>query len=160
MAAARCGSVHRPDLPTDFHDGVVNTAPAVIQATTRLQDAFAAGDAAAATGLFSFDAVLEDMAAHAPVQGQLQIQRYLSRALPLVPYGTGASVAHVVGSAQGGGYEWHAAASAAPMRRGNTAIELDATGKVTRLTAVYDSGLLAYPTYQSLVLASAKGPRL
>jgi hypothetical protein len=102
--------------------------------------------------------VLEDMAAHARVQGRLQIQRYLGRALPLVPYGPGASVAHVVGSCQGGGYEWHAAQSAAPMRRGNTAIELDADGKVTRLTAVYDAGLLSYPTYQSLVLASAEAP--
>jgi len=147
-----------PTYPSDFHDGVVNTAPAVIRAATRLQDAFAAGDAAAATALFSFDAVLEDMAAHARVQGQLQIQRYLSRALPIVPYGVGASVAHVVGSRQGGGYEWHAAPSAAPMRRGNTAIELDASGQVTRLTAVYDAGLLSYPTYQSLVLTSAEAP--
>ena len=44
------------------------------------------------------------------------------------------------------------------MRRGNAAIELDASGKVTRLTAVYDAGLLSYPTYQSLVLTSAEAP--
>lgn len=147
-----------PTYPTDFHDGVVNASPLVVQAASRLQDAFAAGDAAGATSLFSFDAKLSDMAAHSRVQGQLQIQRYLTRALPLVPYGPGASVAHVVGGRQGGGYEWHAAASAAPMRRGNTAIELDGDGKVSRLTVVYDSGLLSYPAYQSLVMLAAEAP--
>jgi hypothetical protein len=145
-----------PTYPTDFHDSVVNTSPRITTAATRLQNAFAAGDAATATALFSFDAVLEDMAAHSRVQGQLQIGRYLTRALPTVPYGAGASIAHVVGSREGGGYEWHAAASATPMRRGNTAIELDNDGKVSRLTVVYDSGLLTYPAYQSLVMLAAE----
>jgi hypothetical protein len=44
------------------------------------------------------------------------------------------------------------------MRRGHTALELDSTGKITRLTAVYDSGLLTYPTYQALVLLAAEAP--
>jgi hypothetical protein len=64
----------------------------------------------------------------------------------------------VVGSRQGGGYEWHAAPVAAPMRRGNTALELDGAGKISRFTTVYDSGLLAYPAYQGLVLAAAEAP--
>jgi len=98
------------------------------------------------------------MAAHSRVQGHLQIQRYLTRALPIVPYGPGASVAHVVGGRMGGGYEWHAAPSASPMRRGNTAIELDGDGKVSRLTVVYDSGLITYPAYQALVMAAAEAP--
>lgn len=146
----------QPTYPTDFHDDVVNASPKIIHVANELQRAFAAGDAAGATELFSFDAVYEDMAAHTRLVGQLQIQRYLTRALSSVPYGVGASVAHVVGGARGGGYEWHAAPSAAPMRRGNTALELDAAGKITRLTTVYDSGLFPYARYQQLVLLGAE----
>ncbi len=142
--------------PTDFHDGVVNAAPAIVRTAEALQKAFAAGDAAAAAAMFSFDAVYEDMAAHTRLVGQLQIGRYLNRALSEVPYGPGASVAHVVGGRMGGGYEWHAGPSAAPMRRGNTALELDADGKITRFTTIYDSGLLPYDRYRDLVLLAAE----
>ena len=38
----------------------------------------------------------------------LAIERYLSRDAGPVPYGKGAALAHVVGSDQGGGYEWRA----------------------------------------------------
>jgi len=145
-----------PTYPTDFHDSVVNTSAQMNLTATALQASFAAADAATATALFSFDAVFEDMAAHTRVQGQLQIQRYLSRALPVVPYGSGASLAHVVGNKLGGGFEWFASPSAAPMRRGNAAVELDGDGKVSRFTVVYDSGLLSYPTYQSLVMLAAE----
>lgn len=142
--------------PTDFRDSEVNASPQMVSVAKQLQSAFAAADATAATALFSFDAVVEDMAAHTRVQGQLQIQRYFSRALRAVPYGAGASLAHVVGGSLGGGYEWTASASAAPMRRGNTAIELDAKGKISRFTVIYDSGLLTYSAYQALVLLAAE----
>lgn len=145
-----------PTYPTDFHDGVLNASATVQHVVYDLQSAFGAGDAATATAQFSFDAVIEDMAAHTRVRGQLQIQRYLTRALSTLPYGAGATVAHVEGSDRGGGYEWHAAPSASPMRRGHTAVELDADGKVTRLTTVYDTALLPYATYQSLVLLGAE----
>jgi hypothetical protein len=147
-----------PTYPTDFHDNVVSASAKITSVANALQKAFAAGDAAGAAALFSFDAVYEDMAAHTRIVGQLQIQRYLSRALGAVPYGTGASVAHVVGGDLGGGYEWHAAASAAPMRRGNTALELDAEGKITRLTTVYDAGLFPDDKYRALVLLGAEAP--
>ena len=142
--------------PTDFHDGVVNASPKIERTADALQKAFAAGDAAAATALFSFDAVYEDMAAHTRVVGQLQIGRYLARALPDVPYGRGASVAHVVGGDTGGGYEWHAGPSAAPMRRGNTELALDADGKITRFVTIYDSGLLPDEEYRRLVLLAGE----
>jgi hypothetical protein len=61
------------------------------------------------------------------------------RGLAQLPYGVGAWFADVVGSDQGGGYEWRAAPSATPLARGNTALELDDQGKITRLTAIYDS---------------------
>ncbi|HEX5420835.1 MAG TPA: nuclear transport factor 2 family protein [Gammaproteobacteria bacterium] len=146
----------QPTYPADFHDNVVNASPKITRVADELQKAFAAGDTAAAAALFSFDASYEDMAAHTRLVGRLQIERYLSRALSQVPYGKGASVAHVVGSDQGGGYEWHASPSAAPLRRGNAALELDADGKITRFTTVYDSGLFSYEKYKQLVLLGAE----
>jgi hypothetical protein len=56
-----------------------------------------------------------------------------------LPYGPGASVANVTGSAQGGGFEWHAPPSAAPLVRGHTALQLDASGAIFRFTVIYDS---------------------
>ena len=144
--------------PTDFHDGVGNAVGRIADTARALQAAFSAGDAKAATALFSNDAVYEDMALHTQVLGRLQIERYLSRALPKVPYGGTASVAHVVGGDLGGGYEWHAA-QGFPQRRGNTAIELDKQGKISRLTVVYDSGLFTGDAYRQLVqLAAEPGP--
>lgn len=147
-----------PAYPTDFKDGGTPASSLVRQAVSRLHEAFAAGDAAAAVASMSFDAVLEDMAAHTRVRGHLQIQRYLSRALGRLPYGPGASVANIEGGHLGGGYEWHAAATAAPMRRGHTALELDRNGQISRVTAVYDSGLLSDSDYRSLVSLAAEAP--
>lgn len=144
--------------PAYFKDDVQRADPLVVSVAHSLQQAFAAGDAAAAVALMSFDVVHEDMAAHARLRGQLQIQRYYARALSQLPYGPGAAVAHVEGSRQGGGYEWSAAPVASPMRRGHTCLELDGTGKISRLTTIYDSGLLSYPAYQALVGLSAEAP--
>jgi hypothetical protein len=96
------------------------------------------------------------MALHTRVEGQLQIQRYLTRGLTLLPYGPGASLVHVDGSDRGGGYEWHAAMSAIPLQRGNTAIELDDDGNITRFTTIYDSYQLTDTAYQSLVQLGAE----
>jgi hypothetical protein len=142
--------------PTDFHDSVVNASRTIKKAAQALQDAFSAGDAAKAALLFTPDAVFEDMALHTRVEGQGQIQRYLTRGLPLLPYGPGASLVHVVGSDRGGGYEWHAAMSAIPLQRGNTAIELDDDGNITRFTTIYDSFQLKDAAYQALVLLGAE----
>jgi hypothetical protein len=147
-----------PAYPAEFKDEVTRAAAPMRNAASRLQEAFAAGDAAAAVAAMSFDAVLEDMAAHTRVRGRLQIQRYLSRALGRLPYGPGASIAHVDGGAPGGGYEWHAAPVAAPMRRGHTALELDRDGQISRVTAVYDAGLLSFADYQALVALAAEAP--
>jgi hypothetical protein len=147
-----------PSYPVDFHDGVLHAAPVILDVASALQAAFAAGDAATATALFSFDAEYEDMAAHTRVRGQLQIERYLARALASLPFGIDATLAHVEGSHRGGGYEWRAAPAASPMRRGHTALELDSAGRISRLTAVYDSGLLTYRDYQALVMLAAEAP--
>jgi hypothetical protein len=44
------------------------------------------------------------------------------------------------------------------MRRGHTCIELDEAGKISRLTAIYDSSLLGYQACQSLVGLAAEAP--
>jgi hypothetical protein len=142
--------------PVDFNDNVVNASAGIMHVSQALQGAFAAGDAAEAAQLFTADAVYEDMALRTRVEGQLQIQRYLTRGLNQLPYGVGASVAHVVGSDQGGGFEWHAAPSAAPLQRGNTGIELDRNGQITRFTTIYDSYQFSDAQYQSLVLLGAE----
>jgi SnoaL-like domain len=157
----RSSQVHLPigtlgPYPTDFHDNVVNASARIKQVSQALQDALGSGNAAAAAQLFTPDAVYEDMALHTRVEGQIQIQRYLTRGLSDLPYGLGASVAHVVGSDQGGGYEWHAGPSAAPLVRGITALELDRHGKITRLTTIYDSYQLVDSKYQLLVLLGAE----
>jgi hypothetical protein len=144
-----------PNYPTDFHDDVGNATGRIADVSRRLQQAFAAGDAAGAAAMFSNDAVYEDMALHGQLLGRLAIQRYLTRALPKVPYGSGAAVAHVVGADMGGGYEWRAGPGF-PQRRGNTALALDAAGKITRLTVVYDSSLVADADYQALVQLAAE----
>jgi hypothetical protein len=141
--------------PTDFHDNIGNAAGRIADTAKALQAAFSAGDARAAAALFSMDAVYEDMALHSQVLGRLAIERYLARALPKVPYGGSASLAHVVGGDLGGGYEWRAARGF-PQRRGNTAIELDKQGKISRLTVVYDSGLFDDDAYRQRVLLAAE----
>ena len=142
-----------PKYPTEFHDDVGNATGRIADVARRLQQAFSSGDAAAATALFSPDAVYEDMALHSQLLGHLAIQRYLTRMLAKAPYGAGASVAHVVGSDQGGGYEWRAAPSF-PMRRGNTALALDGQGRIVRLTTVYDASLLSDADYRALAQLS------
>jgi len=144
--------------PADFRDSEQNADPAVVQAAQALQAAFAAGDAAAAVALMSYDVVCEDMAAHTRVRGQIQAQRYYTRALEQLPYGPGAALVHAEGSSRGGGYEWSAAPGAAPMRRGHTSIELDETSKISRVLAIYDSSLLSYTAYRSLAGLAAEPP--
>jgi hypothetical protein len=145
--------------PTDFKDSEQNAGPTLVRAATKLQTAFAAGDAATAGALMSVDVVHEDMAAHTRVRGQLQVQRYYGRALAQLPYGPGAALVHAEGSGHGGGYEWSAAPVAAPMRRGHTCIELDEAGKISRLTTIYDSSLLNDATYRSLAGFAAEATR-
>jgi hypothetical protein len=44
------------------------------------------------------------------------------------------------------------------MRRGHTCVELDEAGKISRLTAIYDSSLLSCSAYQSLAGLAAEAP--
>jgi hypothetical protein len=137
--------------PADFRDSEQNADPAVVQAAQALQAAFAAG------ALMSYDVVHEDMAAHTRVRGQFQAQRYYTRALGQLPYGPGAALVHAEGCRQGGGYEWSAARTP-PRCAAATPASLDEAGKISRLTAIYDSSLLSYAAYQSLAGLAAEAP--
>lgn len=148
-----------PGYATDFRDGVQNAAPAMVRTARALQGAMAAGDAAAAVRLMSPDVVVEDMTARTWLRGTFVVQRYLERALAVLPYGVGAAVAHVNGGNMGGGYEWHASTAATPLRRGHTALELDRDGKISRLSAMYDASVLSDAQYGALVGLAAEPSR-
>ncbi len=142
--------------PTDFNDNVVNASATIQQVSQALADRFTLGDVAGAITLFTPDAVFEDMALHVRLDGAVQITHYLSRALNFLPYGPGATLAHVQGSDQGGGYEWKAAVSANPLQRGVSALELDESGKISRFTTVYDSSQLTDAAYRNLLLLTGE----
>ena len=131
-------------FPTSFREDEVpvSAAPEMIGASTRLQALLAAGDAAGAAALFSYDAIFEDMALRMQLQGRSMTERYLSASLPAASYGVASSLRHVVGGPTGGGFEW-IAPDTSGVAGGITALELDKAGLISRVTTVYDGRLLA-----------------
>ena len=71
---------------------------------------------------------------------------------PTVPYGKGSKLMHVVGSDQGGGYEWTNADSS--VKRGIVAIDLNSAGQIERLDTTWDNGVMSDADLQALVLQS------
>ena len=59
---------------------------------------------------------------------------------------------HVVGSDQGGGFEWTNNGSS--VKRGVVAIDLDGVGQIVRLVTTWDNGILSDSELQALVLLS------
>ena len=118
----------------------------------KLSTAFASGDAAAADALFSNDAIFADRALRAVILGKQAIGQYLARVLPTVPYGKGSKLAHVVGSDQGGGFEWTNDNSS--VKRGIVAIDLNSAGQIERLSTTWDNGVMSDADLQALVLLS------
>jgi ketosteroid isomerase-like protein len=144
-----------PDkFPTKFdYDVASDGASAKIKdAAQKLSAAFAAADANAADALFSNDAVYADRALRTVVLGKQAIGKYLARVLATVPYGKGAKLVHVVGSDQGGGYEWVNADG--PVKRGIVAIDLNSAGQIERLNTTWDNGVMSDADLQALVLLS------
>ena len=78
------------------------------------------------------------MALRTQVIGRIEATSYLGRVLGEVPYGRSSDLRHVVGGSRGGGFEWTAGPDAHGLV-GNTALELDPDGLITRITSVYDS---------------------
>jgi ketosteroid isomerase-like protein len=144
-----------PDkFPTNFdYDVASDGASAKIKdAAQKLSAAFAAADANAADALFSNDAVYADRALRTVILGKQAIGKYLARVLATVPYGKGAKLVHVVGSDQGGGYEWVNADG--PVKRGIVAIDLNSAGQIERLNTTWDNGVMSDADLQALVLLS------
>src|SRR5580692_13161105 len=144
-----------PDkFPTNFDYDVASDGPSakIKDVAQKLATAFAAGDAQAADALFSYDAVYMDRGLRARVLGKLAIGKYLSRTLANLPYGKGAKLVHVVGSDQGGGYEWTNAD--ASVKRGIISIELNGAGQIERLDSTWDNGVMSDTELQPLVLQS------
>jgi len=127
-------------------------APEISKVAGQLNTALSAGDAKTATALFSYDAIFEDFTLRTREEGQLAIGRYLQRALPNLPYGPGTTLRHVLGSVQGGGYEWQA--DGQPTINGITALELDNNGFITQLSAVWDGSRINDSAVQALAMLS------
>lgn len=136
----------RYNIPGDGASGKITSV------STQLSDALHAEDSAAASALFSNDAVYEDMALHTMIRGKIAIGSYLRRVVGKAPFGKGARLVHVVGSDQGGGYEWVNEQGA--VHRGVTAIDLDRDGKIVRLVTTWDNGVMSDGDYQALLLAA------
>ena len=141
-------------FPTDFTATIPdNASPRIRAAANRLHATFAATDARAAAALFSSDAVYEDMTLRTQILGRAAIERYLGRALGKLPAGMGSSIRHVVGGDTGGGFEWRTApAYRTTVPHGITAIALDAEGKVSRLTTVWDGAMLPPDDVKALMI--------
>jgi ketosteroid isomerase-like protein len=138
-------------FPTSFKEDnlPISAAVEIVAVATRLQTLLAAGDAAGAASLFGYDVVVEDMALHTQLQGRSMAQRYFATSLDHAPYGTGSTLRHIVGGARGGGFEWIAAAGQG-VAGGITALELETSGLISRVTTVYDGRLLAAEQRQFL----------
>lgn len=139
-------------FPTTFHEDEVpvSAAPEMVETSTRLQSLLAAGDAAGAAALFSYDVVFEDMALRMQLQGRSMAERYLTASLAAAPYGRSSRMRHIVGGPTGGGFEWIAPETSG-VAGGITALELDKAGLVSRVTTVYDGRLLASDDREALV---------
>jgi hypothetical protein len=141
-------------FPTNFdYDVVSDGASAKIKdVSQKLAAAFAAGDAATADALFTNDAVYLDRALRVRILGKQAIGKYLARVLATTPYGKGSKLMHVVGSDQGGGFEWTNDGSS--VKRGVVAIDLDSAGQILRVDTTWDNGIMGDADLQALVLKS------
>jgi hypothetical protein len=144
-----------PDkFPTNFDYDVASegASAGIKEVSAKLAAAFTAGDAAAADALFTNDAAFLDRALRARIIGKQAIGKYLGRVLATAPYGKGSQLRHVVGSDQGGGYEWTNDGSS--VKRGIVAIELNSAGQIGRLETTWDNGVMSDADLQALVLQS------
>jgi hypothetical protein len=143
-------------FPTNFDYDVASEGAStkIKDVSQKLAAAFSGVDANGADALFSNDAIYADRALRTVILGKQAIGRYLTRVLATVPYGKGAKLRHVVGSDQGGGYEW--TNDAASVKRGIVAIDLDPAGRIERLSATWDNAMMSDEDLRALVLLSVE----
>ena len=144
-----------PDkFPTNFdYDVASEGASAKIRdVSQKLASTFASGAAAAAAALFTNDAVYLDRALRVRILGKQGIEKYLARVLATIPYGKDSKLIHVVGSDQGGGFEWTNDESS--VKRGIVAIDLNSSGQIVRLDTTWDNSIMSDADLKALVLQS------
>lgn len=144
-----------PDkFPTNFDYDVASEGAStkIKDMSQKLASAFASGDAIAAAALFTNDAVYLDRALRVRILGNQAIGKYLTRVLATTPYGKGSKLMHVVGSDQGGGFEWTNDGSS--VKRGVVAIDLNSAGQVERLDTTWDNSIMSDADLRALVLQS------
>ena len=117
-----------------------NASSRLKRTASELARSSAHGDYQGAARLFDENGVLEDLTLHTAVAGPQSIAGYLKRAVSSLPYGRGARVRHVVGGNAGGAYEW--TNSRGPVPRGVSALQLNATGQIVRLSSIWDGSLV------------------
>lgn len=105
-----------------------------------LAQALAANDVDAALGVFTDDVVFEDMTLRLQLVGKHAAGAFFTRSTGQLPYAGGATVVHIAGGSKGGGFEWRAPNS--DVKFGVVGIELDESGLISRLTSVWDGGLV------------------
>lgn len=86
------------------------------------------------------------------ILGKQAIGKYLARVLATTPYGKGSKLMHVVGSDQGGGFEWTNDESS--VKRGVVAIDLNSAGQIVHLDTTWDNGIMSDADLHALVLQS------
>lgn len=121
----------------------------------RLHHRLAGGDAPGVAELLSYDVIVEDMAMNARVVGRPSAQDYLSRTSRTAPWGWSSRLRHTFGGDLGGAYEW-LAGEAGQATIGITALELDAAGRISRLTSTYDGRTLE-PSMRTKLAALSVG---
>ncbi|MFB4301845.1 hypothetical protein [Actinomadura sp. NTSP31] len=145
-------------FPREFGERATgeNASPVVRRVATALSEAFVAGNAAAAADLFAFDGSFEDLTLKSRLVGRRAIADFLKRGLRLLPYGPGSSLRHVVGSAQGGGYEWSNPNNPGGVlvNNGAVALELDRHARITALTALWDGALVGDAALGAMLTAT------
>jgi hypothetical protein len=135
------------DYPTDLGEKAVgeNSSAGIRSTSLRLNSALVEGNVSEVMDIFTYDAVFEDMTLHSQIYGSPAIKKFLSRAITKLPYGADSSApTHIVGSDRGGGYEWRPSSQFQPgLKGGIVAIELDSTGRIARLTTVWDGSTIS-----------------
>lgn len=130
-------------FPTDFKESNIkqNASAQISVVASTLQRALNNSDTLAASALFAYDAVFEDLAVRTQIRGQQAIKRYFDRAQSVAPYLKGARLRHVVGNDLGGGFEWYGS-KLTKVGTGIMELTLDRDGKIIRAASMYDGRLL------------------
>lgn len=125
------------DPPLALRSKPASTSTRIRDVSSKLVETLSSGDTEGAAALFSYDGVFEDRSLNTKIVGRPALNRYLARVNHKSPFGRGVQLGHVVGGDAGGGFEW--ASPSSPVKTGAAALSINADGKITRVSIVYDS---------------------